>query len=255
MKTILSYNVNGLRAALGKGFAEWLKTENPDIICIQETKAQPEQIDEQIFRALGYQCYWFSAIKKGYSGTAIFTKIKPDFISQGIGIDLHDSEGRVLRADFGELTLLCAYFPSGSTGDERQDVKMTFLADIQNFVNNLKTTRPNIVLSGDFNICHKAIDIHNPERNKKTSGFLPEERAWVDAFVESGFVDSFRVVHTEPHRYSWWTYRAGAREKNLGWRIDYHMVSKPLVNKIIDADIFPNIFHSDHCPIMVKIDF
>ena len=250
---ILSYNVNGIRAAIKKGFVEWLETENPDILCIQETKAQPEQIDSKLFEALGYKCYWYSAQKKGYSGVGIITKIEPDRVETGIGKDPYDAEGRVIRADFGDISLFSAYFPSGTTGDIRQDVKMAFLSDYHSYLNEFKKQRPNIIVSGDFNICHKAIDIHNPKRNKKTSGFLPEEREWVDRFIASGFVDSFRMHNPEPHRYSWWSYRANARAKNLGWRIDYHMVSKSLADKVVGSDILPAVKHSDHCPVTVHI--
>jgi len=255
MKKIISYNVNGIRAAFSKGFNRWFESEMPDMICIQETKAQPEQIDSAFFESLGYKTFWYSAQKKGYSGVGLVTKLAPDRVEYGIGKEPYDAEGRVLRADFGDVTLISAYFPSGTTGDVRQEVKMAFLNDFLSFIDELKKTRPNIIVSGDFNICHNEIDIHNPKQNKNTSGFLPEERAWVDVFVGSGFTDSFRIFHPEPHQYSWWTYRAGARDKNLGWRIDYHMVSNPLAQRVTSAAILPSVAHSDHCPVVVEIDF
>jgi exodeoxyribonuclease III len=255
VKKIISYNVNGLRAALGKGLVDWLKIENPDIIAIQETKLQEGQVDTLLFEALGYQHYWHYAQKKGYSGVAIFTKIKPDYVSLGIGISKYDDEGRLVRADFGDITFIATYFPSGTTGDERQDFKMQWLADFQRYIDELKKTRPNIIVSGDYNICHKPIDINFPKKHETYSGFLPEERAWMDSFTGSGFVDSFRVFNQQPNHYSWWSYRANSREKNLGWRIDYHMVTEPLKNRLKNAVILPNIFHSDHCPVVVEIDF
>ena len=251
---IISYNVNGIRAAIKKGLLEWLNSENPDIFLVQETKAKPEQIDSEAFEALGYNCYFNSAEKPGYSGVAIFSKVKPDRVESGFGISAYDSEGRVLRADFGDLTVLSTYFPSGTTGDIRQDFKMEFLRDFSNFTDELLLERPKLIISGDYNICHKAIDIHNPISNKKSSGFLPEEREWVTQFLEKGFVDSFRNFHSEPHKYSWWTYRFGARKKNLGWRIDYNMVSEQLRPNLIDADILSEVYHSDHCPVLVELD-
>ena len=253
-KKIISYNVNGIRAALKKGFAEWLKKENPDIVCIQETKAQPEQIDSVLFKSLGYHSYWFSAQKKGYSGVGILTKIKPDHIEYGMGIEKYDAEGRFIRADYGDVSVISVYHPSGSSGDERQAFKIQWLTDFQTYINKLQETRPNLIISGDYNICRLWIDIHNPEKQQKTSGFLPEEREWFQSFVDDGFTDSFRKFNEEPHQYSWWSYRANARNNNKGWRIDYHMVSKAFENKITGASILPNVKHSDHCPVVVEAD-
>ena len=255
MKKIASYNVNGIRAAFTKGLLAWLETDCPDLVCIQETKAQPEQIASSDFDKLGYHQYWFSAKKRGYSGVGILSKEKPDKVVMGMGMEKYDLEGRVIRADFGSVSVISAYFPSGSSGDERQKYKMDFLADFQAYINELTKTRKKIVISGDYNICHKPIDIHDPVRNKKTSGFLPEEREWVTQFVESGFTDSFREFQPEPDHYSWWSYRANARANNKGWRIDYHMVSNALKSQLKGASILPNVKQSDHCPIMVEIDF
>ncbi len=251
---IISYNVNGIRAALNKGFAEWLKSADPDVICIQETKAQPEQIDTELLGQMGYKAYIHSANKKGYSGVAIFCKTEPDHVEIGCGIEYIDFEGRIIRADFGDVSVMSVYIPSGSSGDIRQDLKMKFLGDFQNYINDLKKERPNLIISGDYNICHKAIDIHNPVSNKKTSGFLPEEREWLSGFVESGFVDSFRAFNEEPHNYSWWSYRANARANNKGWRIDYHMATESLKGRLKRAAILPEAKHSDHCPILVELD-
>lgn len=250
---IISYNVNGLRAAIKKGFLEWLEKENPDIICIQETKMQEDQVDKLAFETLGYKQYWNMAEKKGYSGVGILTRLKPEYFSTGMGIPKYDREGRVIRLDFHDFTLINSYFPSGSSGDERQDFKMDYLADMQVFINNLKKEKKKIVLCGDYNICHKAIDINHPERHKKSSGFLPEEREWMDAFLGNGFVDSFRVFDTGPDKYSWWSYRANSRAKNLGWRIDYHMITENLSPNLVNAGILPDVSHSDHCPVWIEL--
>jgi exodeoxyribonuclease-3 len=255
MVKILTYNVNGIRAALRKDFASWLKATNPDVLCLQEIKANSEQFDESIFTDLGYHCFWNSAEKKGYSGVAILTKTKPKHVEYGCGIEQIDFEGRILRADFDGFSVMSAYFPSGSSGDLRQVFKMKFLNQFQTYINALKKDFPKLIISGDYNICHKAIDIHNPQRNKNTSGFLPEEREWMSGFITSGFVDSFRSLNPEPHNYSWWSYRANARAKNLGWRIDYNMISKNLLAHLSRSAILSQAFHSDHCPVLVELDF
>lgn len=253
--TIYSFNVNGIRSAINKGFADWLNKNKPDIICIQETKAQPEQIDIQLFEALGYKSYLFSAEKKGYSGVAVLSKLEPDNVSYGMGIDKYDKEGRLISLDFNDITLINSYFPSGTTGDIRQDFKMEYLNDFSGYIDNLKITRPNLIIAGDFNICHKEIDINKPENKKGVSGFLPEEQQWVTDFLRSGFIDSFRMFNSEPNQYSWWSYRAGARQKNLGWRIDYHMVSETLRQRLHNADIHKEVIMSDHCPVSIEIEY
>ena len=255
LKKIISYNVNGLRAAMIKNWIEWLQLENPDIICLQELKLQAGQFIPTVLEHLGYHHYWHYAEKKGYSGVALLSKTKPDFISYGIGNHKYDSEGRLIRTDFGNITHLSTYFPSGTSGEERQAFKMKWLEDFLTYLSELRKTRQNIIISGDLNICHKPIDINHPEKHETYSGFLPEEREWFDRFINSGYVDSFRVFNSQPNQYSWWSYRAGSRSKNLGWRIDYHIVSQPLKDKLKNASILNTINHSDHCPIRVEIDF
>lgn len=251
---IITYNVNGLRSALFKGFTDWLSTEQPDIVCLQETKAQPDQIPTLEFEMLGYHSYFFSALKKGYSGVAILTKKIPDQVISGMGIPPYDNEGRFIRADYGDLSVVSVYHPSGTTGEERQAFKMKWLEDFQNYVLELKQVRPQLILCGDYNICHRPIDIHDPVRNANSSGFLPEERDWMSHFLESGFIDSFRYFHAaEPHHYTWWSFRANARTNNKGWRIDYCMVSPAIVPFLKDAYILPQIKHSDHCPAVLEL--
>jgi len=253
---IITYNVNGIRAALSKNWLDWLKATQADVVCLQEIKASPDQlVDLHLLEELGYQHYWYPAEKKGYSGTAIFTKITPKHVEYGCGLPDYDREGRVIRADFDQCSVLSTYFPSGSSGDERQAFKYQFLNDFQRYINALKSTLPNLVICGDYNICHKPIDIHNPKSNVNSSGFLPEEREWMENFIQSGFVDSFRHFNEEPHHYTWWSYRAGARSKNLGWRIDYTLVSESLKLNLKRAAILPDAKHSDHCPVLVELAF
>lgn len=251
---LISYNVNGIRSAINKGFIQWLKEENPDVIGLQEIKATEQDIDRSIFLDLGYELYWHPAVKKGYSGVAIFTKIKPKTVKYGMGTNKYDDEGRIIQADFDGFSFISSYFPSGTTGDVRQDFKYEFLDDIYGYIQDLLRENKKLILSGDYNICHKPIDIHNPISNKNSSGFLPEERAWMDRFTESGFIDTFRYFNSEAHHYSWWSYRANSRAKNLGWRIDYHMATKELQNKLKSAVILPHVNHSDHCPIVLEIE-
>ena len=252
---IITYNVNGIRAALKKGWLDWFKAESPDVICIQEIKATPDQVPELVLlEEMGYEHYWYPAQKKGYSGTAIFTRISPKHIEYGCGHEDYDFEGRVIRADFDKASVMSVYFPSGTTGDVRQDFKYKFLDDFQLYSNDLLKEKPKLVVCGDFNICHRAIDIHNPKSNANSSGFLPAEREWMENFINSGYTDSFRHLNPDPHHYTWWSYRAGARGRNLGWRIDYNMVSNDLKDSIKSSRILSQAVHSDHCPVELILD-
>jgi len=254
VKRILSYNVNGIRAAVSKGLLGFFEENNPDIICLQETKAQPGQMHEVAFNDLGYYFNAHSAEKKGYSGVAILSKDKPRHVEFGIGNGKIDVEGRVIRADFDDYTVISIYFPSGTTGELRQSYKMDFLIEIQRYLTQLRRTHSKLIICGDFNICRLWIDIHNPEKQQNTSGFLPEERDWFAQFIGDGFIDSFREINTEKNQFSWWSYRAGARKNNKGWRIDYNIITDNLKDTIIDAGIIPDAIHSDHCPVWVKLD-
>jgi len=255
MKKIITYNVNGIRSAMSKGWLDWVKIVDPDIICLQELKAQGEQLPILEFKEAGYHCYYKTAIKKGYSGVAILTKEVPDNVIYGIGIEKYDNEGRYIRADYGDVSVISAYHPSGSSGDERQGFKMIWLNDFHEHINELRKQRPNLILAGDYNICHKPIDIHDPVRNAGSSGFLPEEREWIGGFINDGFVDAFRAFNQQPHQYTWWSFRTRARDRNLGWRIDYFMVSQSLAPKMKRSVILADAVHSDHCPVLLEIDF
>lgn len=259
---IISYNVNGIRAAMRKGFIDWLKAANPDVVCIQETKANIDQVDVAEIEKAGYPYhYWFSAQKKGYSGVAIFSKIIPNYVEYGTGIDYMDFEGRNIRVDFdapalpgGQISVMSLYLPSG-TNIQRLEHKLTYMDDFRKYIDDLRKEIPNLIICGDYNVCHKAIDIHDPVRNKNVSGFLPVEREWLDDFMNSGFIDSFRHFNKEPHNYTWWSYRANARNNNKGWRIDYNLVSEPLKDNLKRAVILSDAKHSDHCPHLVELEF
>ncbi len=222
---------------------------------MQEIKAIPDQLDLSVFENRGYHHYWYPAEKKGYSGVAILSREKPSSIVYGSGMKESDQEGRVIRADFGDVSVLSIYAPSGSSGEARQDFKMNWLASFQKFINKLSKERPHLILAGDFNICHRPIDIHNPVSNAKSSGFLPEERAWMDQFLNQGFVDSFRAFNKDPHQYTWWSFRANSRNKNLGWRIDYQFASESMEKHLKSALLLPEAKHSDHCPVLLEVKF
>jgi exodeoxyribonuclease-3 len=252
---IISYNINGIRAAIKKGFLDWLNTNPADIICLQEVKAHLADIDVKAIEKTGYSGHWFCAEKKGYSGVGILSRIKPTKVFEGCQMAQSDLEGRVIRADFGPITVVNAYFPSGTSGEDRQKYKYEWLEDFFKYLGDLKKKRPKLVVCGDYNIAHKEIDLHNRVSNKKSSGFLPEERAWFDKFIANGFVDSFRHLNKEPHQYTWWhQLRPSTRLENKGWRIDYINVTANLANKIKDVKIFPLVKHSDHCPVYTEFE-
>ena len=252
---IISYNVNGIRAAMKKGFCEWLQQHPADVICIQEAKARKEDVDCSAFNDLGYHDYWFCAQKKGYSGVTVLSKVQPDHVQCGTGHAMSDDEGRVIQLDFGKVRLINAYFPSGTSGQKRQTYKYQWLDEFFEYVQQLRQTHPHLILCGDYNSAHKEIDIHDPVRNKTLSGFLPEERAWMDKLYSNGWVDAFRAHRPEPHRYTWWSQRfPSVRLQNKGWRIDYISVTEPLQPYIKDAEIYPDVKHSDHCPVYADID-
>jgi exodeoxyribonuclease-3 len=246
---LISYNVNGIRAAENKGFTNWLAQEAPDVIGLQEIKAMDDQFNWQLVRDLGYEVYTYPAQKKGYSGVALLTKIKPNQVTFGCGVDWIDFEGRIVRADYDDFSFISVYIPSGSSGDERQVMKMKFLDFFGPYIESLAKTYPKLIISGDYNICHQAIDIHDPVRNATMSGFLPEEREWFTSFLNRGFIDTFRELVKTPDNYSWWSYRAGARANNKGWRIDYHIITEALRPQLQHASILPAVNHSDHCPV------
>ncbi len=251
---IVSYNVNGIRAAINKGFLTWLQQVNPDVVCLQEIKALESQLELELFHQAGYRYnYWFSAHKKGYSGVAILSKKEPDNVVYGTEIDYMDYEGRNIRADFNGVSVMSLYVPSG-TNLARLDHKLQYMDDFQDYINQLKKKTPNLVICGDYNICHEAIDIHDPVRNKNVSGFLPVEREWIGNFIDSGFIDSFRFFNNEPHNYTWWSYRANSRANNKGWRLDYGMVSRSLENILKRSVILSEAIHSDHCPSLLVLD-
>ncbi|HEV7347580.1 exodeoxyribonuclease III [Telluribacter sp.] len=251
---ILSYNVNGIRAAIKNGLLDWLSDKPYDVLCFQEVKATMDQVDLSGFEALGYQVRgWHAAEKKGYSGVAILSRPTPDLTVDGCGLSIYDCEGRVLRADYGDLSVLNCYFPSGTSGEVRQDLKMRFLDDFFEYAHNLRQTRPNLIICGDYNIAHTPNDIHDPVRNKNTTGFLPEERDWMTRWFGSGFTDSFRHLNPELTEYSWWSYRAGARANNKGWRIDYQSVTDTLRHRLLGCRQICDAVHSDHCPVWLEI--
>lgn len=251
--TIITYNVNGLRSAISKGFLNWLQQINADIIGLQEIKTKPENIGLLDIELLGYYHYWFPAQKPGYSGVAVFTKLKPIHVQYGCENTLYDQEGRFIKLDFDTFSFINAYHPSGSSGNERQAFKMQWLEYFLDYVNQLKKKQPKMILSGDYNICHKPIDIHSPHTHENTSGFLPEERAWFDKYIDSGYTDAFREFNKKPHQYTWWSYRANARQKNLGWRIDYHIVTQEMKKYLKHSVILADVIHSDHCPVLLEI--
>lgn len=251
---ILSWNVNGIRAVHKNGTFDTFLSENADIFCVQETKASEDQLPEALIYRKDYDSYFSSAEKKGYSGVALYTKRKPNSVMKGFGIDRFDSEGRILIADYHDFVLFNIYFPNGKMSSERLKYKMEFYDAFLDVAETLNRQGRNIIMCGDVNTAHKEIDLARPKENEKSSGFLPEERAWIDKFISYGYIDTFRLFHNEIDQYTWWDYKTKARERNIGWRIDYFFVNDRLKDNIISADILPNIPGSDHCPISLEIE-
>lgn len=254
MTRIVTYNVNGIRSAIRKGLVEWLDVNNFDVVCLQEIKAHSGSIPVLLFESLGYKHFWHSAQRKGYSGVATFSKKEPSKIYKGLGIEKYDVEGRVLRTDFGDWTLLNCYFPNGRSGDVRQAFKMTFLDDFYYWVDNLREEHPNLIVVGDYNIAHQKIDISDPVRNKNSSGFRPEEREWMSKWFDNGFVDAFRFKQPDNVSYTWWRTTQFARKVDKGWRLDYQSVSDTFQDRIQTVEHLQDAFHSDHCPVLMEID-
>ncbi len=250
---LLSWNVNGIRAIQKKGFLEWLKREKPDVLGIQETKAKPEQLDMFLMHPEGYHTFWNSAVRPGYSGVALFTKEQPQQVTMGFGVKKFDEEGRVIVAEYPGFVFVNIYFPNGKSGDERLKYKMDFYDETLKFVKKLKKKQPNIIVCGDYNTAHKEIDLARPKENQDVSGFLPVERAWMDKWVADGQVDIFREFHKEPGHYSWWDLKSGARDRNVGWRIDYHFVTQTLAPRVKSATILRDVIGSDHAPVSLVL--
>ena len=249
----MTLNCNGIRAAARKGFFDWLNSQDFDVVCLQETRAQIDQLSDPIFHPDQYQCHYFDAVKKGYSGTAIYCKQEPKKISRGLGFEIADNEGRYIQADFDGLSVASLYLPSGSADEERQKRKLHFMDDYMQHMKSLRRKRREFIICADWNICHKEIDLKNWRANQKNSGFLPEERQWLDElYNDNGFVDAFRVVNQEEDQYSWWSNRGQARAKNVGWRLDYHVVTPGLKDRVLSAEIYTEENFSDHAPVILE---
>jgi exodeoxyribonuclease-3 len=251
---LLSWNVNGIRAIEKKGFYEWFKKESPDILCLQETKANPEQVSHQLKNTPNYNIYWSSAEKKGYSGVVTFSKEKPSFVKNGFGVVKFDYEGRILFTEFADFILFNIYFPNGKKNQERLDYKLDFYDTFLAYADDLKNQGKNIIVCGDFNTAHNEIDLSRSKENSKISGFLPIERAWIDTFIDHGYIDTFRHLTQQPEQYSWWDYKTRARERNIGWRIDYFFINKEFLPYLKNAFILKDVMGSDHCPVGIEID-
>ncbi len=250
---ITTWNVNGYRAVLTKGFREWVIENNPDILCLQEIKARPEQVEENSREFQGYQSFWNPAQRPGYSGVATYLRQPAISNSFGLGDDRFDDEGRVIRTDYADFSLFNVYFPNGQRGQERVDYKLQFYEKLLEMCDDLHVQGKGVIITGDFNTSHREIDLANPKENQKTSGFLPEERVWIDKYLEHGFIDAFRYLYPESVQYTWWTYRFGARSRNIGWRLDYYLVSESLIEKVDDVIVYDKVLGSDHCPVSLVL--
>ena len=252
--TLYSWNVNGIRAAHRKGFLDWLHAEQPDILALQEIRAMPEQLDDELRNPAGYHALWVPAERRGYSGVAVLSKLKPESVTVGLGIDDYDVEGRTLTADYGDFMLVTSYVPNGSRDHSRVPYKMQYKADFLRYLNGLRDAGRSVVFCGDINTSHREIDLARPRQNQNTTGFLPEERAWLDEVVEAGWIDTFRALYPDREgAYSWWSQIGGARDRNVGWRLDYFFVSPDLRDRVVGADIHPDVYGSDHCPVGIEL--
>ena len=250
---LVSWNVNGLRSVTKKGFSEWLEQEKPDVLCLQETKIDAAQLTPALREQKSYKSFFSHAQKKGYSGVAIYSRIEPKQVTEGLGIERFDSEGRVLAADYGDFVLFNIYFPNGKASEIRLQYKMDFYAAFYDKARALLAQGKKIIVCGDFNTAHKPIDLARPKDNEKISGFLPDERLWLDKYIDAGFIDTFRAFTEEPHNYTWWHVMTGARARNIGWRIDYFMAAKALSSRLHNATIEPGVMGSDHCPVTLSL--
>ena len=250
---LISWNVNGVRAVVKKGFLDWLDQAQPDVLCLQETKAHVDQLTAEILTDHGYHTFWHSGERRGYSGVATFCKEEPLYVQEGLGIERYDAEGRVLLTEHENFLLYNIYFPNGQKDDERLQYKLDFYDELLPIINEQVESGNNVVVTGDWNTAHHPIDLARPKQNVNTSGFMPIEREKLDMYVENGWIDTFRLFHQEGERYSWWTYRFGARERNVGWRIDYFFVNEGFVDNVEDADIHDEVVGSDHCPVSLEL--
>jgi exodeoxyribonuclease-3 len=252
MRTVISWNVNGLRAIAKKGFADWVAAAAPDVLCIQETKAHPDQLEDDIVNIPGYTSYFASAEKKGYSGVAVYSRSEPEAVTF-LNAEEFDREGRTLIVDYPELSVISAYFPNSRDNGSRLNYKLEYCHAMAEHCNALAASGRNFVLCGDYNIAHKPIDLARPKENENSAGYLPEEREWMDAFTGGGFVDCFRMFNHEPGNYTWWSYVTRARERNVGWRLDYHCVPQYMSGNVVASEILDDVMGSDHCPVSLKV--
>lgn len=254
MLSLYSWNINGIRAGARKGFVNWVQQTQPDILCLQETKAHPQQLTEELRQPAGYETYWAISARPGYSGVALYSRVKPISVQLGLGIEAFDREGRTIIAEYADFVLIGAYFPNGSRDHSRVPFKMAYKAEFFAFCNRLRAAGKSIIFCGDVNTSHREIDLARPRQNQNTTGFLPEERAWLDQVVAAGYIDTFRQLYPERRgAYSWWSYIGGARQRNVGWRLDYFFITPDLLPRLVEAAIHPEVDGSDHCPVSLTL--
>lgn len=250
---LFTWNVNGIRSVHGKGFERWFQHEEPDVVCLQEVKAHPEQLEERVVHPEGYHSVWFPASKRGYSGVTIFTRHEPKAVELGMGDSQFDDEGRVASVDLGDFTVINAYFPNSQRDHARLDYKLAFCEAMRRKLDDFRDRGKHVVLCGDFNIAHREIDLRNPKQNVNNAGFLPQERAWMESLLQAGYIDTFRAFNPEGGHYTWWSYRPGVREKNIGWRLDYFVCNPEFRDRLSGADHYPMVMGSDHCPVELRL--